>query len=111
MTLQHHSHDHHADDAAAPLGGGAVDPVCGMRVDRETAQHSLEHAGQRYNFCSRSCLEKFQTDPAQYLAHSAGHTAVEPASAPASTGESTALYTCPMHPQIVQQGPGNCPIC
>jgi Cu+-exporting ATPase len=82
-----------------------------MRVDPATAEHSLEHGGQRYYFCSGSCLEKFRSDPAKYLTHSDGHAAVRPASAPEPPGDSAALYTCPMHPQIVQQGPGNCPIC
>jgi Cu+-exporting ATPase len=106
MTPQHYHHH-----AAVPPGASAVDPVCAMRVDPATAQHAVEHAGQRYYFCSGSCLEKFRSDPAKYLADSDGRPAAPPASAAAAAGGSTALYTCPMHPQIVQQGPGNCPIC
>jgi P-type Cu+ transporter len=83
-----------------------------MRVDPATAQHTLDHAGQRYYFCSRSCREKFEADPRKYVSHSGRHAAAASrAPAPETPRDGTALYTCPMHPQIVQQGPGNCPIC
>ena len=80
----------------------ATDPVCGMQVDSESGR-SLEQAGQRYYFCSQRCLEKFQANPAGYLnpAISAAATA-----APVAGG-----YTCPMHPEVRQPGPGSCPKC
>ena len=74
-----------------------------MSVDPNTAKHRAEHAGHSYFFCSAGCRTKFLADPAKYL---------EPA--PAATVEAVpdgTIYTCPMHPQIRQVGPGNCPIC
>ena len=91
---------------AGPVAATAVkDPVCGMTVDPATSKHRLEHGGTTYHFCSAGCRTKFEADPAKYLAPKA---APAPASAPAKPG---ATYTCPMHPQIVQVGPGSCPIC
>ena len=80
------------------------DPVCGMTVDPATAQHRAAHAGQSYFFCSAGCQNKFEADPAAYI----GEKAEAPAAKPAPEGT---IYTCPMHPQIRQPGPGNCPIC
>jgi Cu+-exporting ATPase len=108
---QHHSHEHYDHATAAESDGGAVDPVCGMRVDPATARHSVEHAGRRYFFCSRSCLEKFRADPGRYVSDPRHHDPAAPLGGPEEQGDAAALYTCPMHPQIVQQGPGNCPIC
>ncbi|MDO8863759.1 heavy metal translocating P-type ATPase [Haliea sp. E1-2-M8] len=77
------------------------DPVCGMTVDPATAKHRSEHGGQTWYFCGARCREKFETDPEQYLGERQ-----EPAAAiPGAT------YTCPMHPEVRQQGPGDCPIC
>jgi len=78
------------------------DPVCGMSVDPTTAEHRAEHAGRSYFFCSARCRERFTSEPARYLAPAA----VKP---PAAAAE--ALWTCPMHPQIVRDAPGSCPIC
>ena len=78
------------------------DPVCGMRVDPHASSHSASHDGETYHFCSAHCLNKFVGDPDKYL-HGGGDAA---APAPAGT-----LYTCPMHPEIVQEGPGSCPLC
>ena len=80
------------------------DPVCGMTVDPATAKHRAAHAGQTYFFCSAGCQNKFEADPTAYV----GEKAEAPAAKPASEGT---IYTCPMHPQIRQPGPGNCPIC
>jgi Cu+-exporting ATPase len=80
----------------------AVDPVCGMTVDPHTTPHHATHAGRNYYFCCGGCREKFRTDPARYL----GETKAEPTPAPEG-----AIYTCPMHPEIHQVGPGSCPIC
>ncbi|MDE3177893.1 MAG: heavy metal translocating P-type ATPase [Pseudomonadota bacterium] len=79
------------------------DPVCGMKVDPATAKHKAEHAGRDYYFCSAGCRTKFIADPARYLAPK---PATPPEAAPAG-----AIYTCPMHPEIRQVGPGACPIC
>ena len=79
----------------------AEDPVCGMSVDRAAARHVAKHEGQRFYFCSAGCQSKFEAEPAKYLE---GHLA--PERMPAGT-----QYTCPMHPEIVQDGPGDCPLC
>ena len=78
------------------------DPVCGMTVDPHTAKHRAEHAGRTYYFCAAGCRTKFMADPARYLG---------PAQAHAEPVKPGAIYTCPMHPEIRQVGPGSCPIC
>ncbi len=78
------------------------DLVCGMDVDPATTAHHARHDGSDYPFCSDGCRRKFIADPQRYLDPSS-HVA---APVPAGT-----LYTCPMDPQIVQEGPGTCPIC
>src|ERR1700730_7031349 len=84
--------------------GSARDPVCGMRVDTATAKHRHEQGGHRYYFCSAGCREKFRADPARYLEKQ------EPARIKAAVPAGV-QWTCPMHPQIVRDGPGSCPIC
>ncbi len=79
------------------------DPVCGMDVTDESPNHT-EHDGQPYYFCSEHCLHKFQDDPCQYL-HPHPHSHAE---APV---DESGMYTCPMDPEIIQEGPGTCPIC
>ncbi len=109
MDDHQHAHDHsHAHGCCAGGEAGAatvVDPVCGMKVDPTTSRHRFEHAGTTFHFCSSGCQAVFAADPAKYLAPkvSAPKTA-----APVQAG---AVHTCPMHPQIRQQGPGSCPIC
>ena len=104
-----------------------TDPICGMTVDPQTAKWKSEHAGRTYYFCSRHCLEVFQTDPEKYAvppvkrteavvarrvgsktrrgerpaAHETGAAEVPPG----------AVYTCPMHPEVRRPGPGACPLC
>ena len=80
----------------------ALDPVCGMKVNPATTAHHATHNGVHYHFCSSGCLAKFSADPAKYLSDS---KRAEPVAAPG------AMWTCPMHPEIRQQGPGTCPIC
>ncbi len=87
----------------------STDPVCGMTVDPKSAQHRAEHGGETYLFCSAHCLEKFQAEPRRYVAAQNGHDHAQ-AGAPAKTGTGT-RYTCPMHPEIVRDEPGACPIC
>jgi P-type Cu+ transporter len=79
------------------------DPVCGMKVDPHTTAHRHSHRGRAYFFCSGGCRSKFAADPEKYLT-----TRNNPTSEQASPG---VIYTCPMHPQIRQVGPGSCPIC
>lgn len=79
-----------------------LDPVCGMKVDPATTAHHATHDGAHYHFCSAGCLGKFTADPAKYL------TSAPRAEVIAEPG---AIWTCPMHPEIRQQGPGTCPIC
>jgi P-type Cu+ transporter len=79
-----------------------TDPVCGMKVDPATSKHRLEHGGQTFHFCSANCRTKFEAEPGKYL---------NKAAAAPRAAQKGAIYTCPMHPQIRQQGPGNCPIC
>ena len=78
--------------------GGARDPVCGMTVDPATARNHSRHGGKTYYFCGSRCRERFEADPARYLA-------------PAPLATAAGPWTCPMHPQIVRDGPGSCPIC
>ena len=82
-----------------------IDPVCGMSVDPRSAAGSYEFRGTTYYFCNPSCLVRFKKDPELYLKPAADRPA--PAMAPVGTVE----YTCPMHPEIVRDGPGSCPIC
>ncbi|MEO8809888.1 MAG: heavy metal translocating P-type ATPase [Rhodanobacter sp.] len=90
---------HTADEAATPAI--ATDPVCGMKVDPQTAKHHAEHAGATFYFCGACCREKFVADPQAFL-----HGKAAPKSAPAGT-----IFTCPMHPEVQQVGPGSCPKC
>ncbi|HKR75104.1 MAG TPA: heavy metal translocating P-type ATPase [Rhodanobacter sp.] len=94
----HRGHDHHDHAQHARM---SKDPVCGMTVDPQTTAHHARHAGHDYHFCSTRCREKFVADPDAYLGER------KPASpAPAGT-----IYTCPMHPEVQQVGPGDCPKC
>ncbi|MBI2714775.1 MAG: heavy metal translocating P-type ATPase [Rhizobiales bacterium] len=92
MTAEHH-HD-------APSDGGVIDPVCGMSVDPHTAKHRADYRGHTYYFCNPGCRTKFVADPQKYLGEREPEPVVE-----------GAIYTCPMHPEIRQTGPGACPIC
>jgi P-type Cu+ transporter len=100
-------HDHHSHQQAYPGDAGEAahlvkDPVCGMDVDPRSAKHSAEVGGSTYYFCCNGCKTKFVADPASYISKQPKPPA------PAPEG---AIYTCPMHPQIRQTGPGSCPIC
>ena len=104
MSMPSHSHPAgHSCCATKSSGSGAktVDPVCGMTVDPATAAHQTAHEGQDYFFCSAGCRTKFTADPDRYLGEA-------PQTAPVIPG---AIYTCPMHPEVRQEGPGSCPIC
>ncbi len=85
-----------------------TDPVCGMTVSVESP-HVLQHEDKPVYFCSAGCKAKFAADPAKYpVSHPESNAPTPPAAEPTVDG---AIYTCPMHPQIRQAGPGNCPIC
>jgi Cu+-exporting ATPase len=104
-------HHHPAEASGESCGGkhggepaaaaAVIDPVCGMRVDPQIAKHRFTYRGQDYFFCSGRCRGRFEAEPEKFL-EPAKH---EPA---ASAG---AIYTCPMHPEVRQAGPGSCPIC
>ncbi|HEY9233882.1 MAG TPA: heavy metal translocating P-type ATPase [Phenylobacterium sp.] len=99
----HRGHEHHDDQRLGADGAETVkDPVCGMDVDPRTTPHKASFEGQEYFFCSAGCQAKFQKEPSRYTPSAPRPT---PA-APVGT-----IYTCPMHPQIRQVGPGACPIC
>ena len=89
------------------------DPVCGMDVDPGTAEHKVDHNGQSYFFCCRHCLEKFRAEPAMYLTPS-GQERADSGQAQGAASRPTdekGVYTCPMDPEVRQQGPGACPKC
>ncbi len=92
------THDHHHHDD--PAGATVKDPVCGMMVDPATTPHHHRHGGHDHHFCSAGCRTKFAADPDRYL------NLAEPE--PVVPG---AIYTCPMHPEVRQVGPGACPKC
>jgi Cu+-exporting ATPase len=96
----------------------AIDPVCGMKVDPARAAAHTEYKGKSYYFCCPGCLKKFEADPDRYLAPKPAPELIQltkgpriPVAAPAHSGAGSSKYTCPMHPEIVQDGPGSCPIC
>jgi Cu+-exporting ATPase len=85
-----------------------IDPVCGMDVTPgDAAGGSAEHAGTTYWFCNPGCRERFVADPARFL-HPSEPSHVAPGS---PQGKDTRVYTCPMHPEVRQVGPGSCPKC
>src|SRR5881396_1144273 len=93
----HASHSHHAHTVAT-----VRDPVCGMTVDPATSKHRFDYRGETFHFCSAGCRTKFAADPVAYL---------EKHSRPKAAVPEGTIYTCPMHPEIRQVGPGSCPIC
>jgi Cu+-exporting ATPase len=102
MADDQHGHDHHHDSAAVDSTNMAIDPVCGMKVDPATSKHRFDHGGETFHFCSERCRGKFAADPLLYL---------KPAAQAAPAPPKGTIFTCPMHPQIRQEGPGICPIC
>ena len=119
---------HDASGMSLPIMQGPAkhkDLICGMMVDPENAAGTVEHTGKTYYFCSKGCAERFSREPEKYLAvpgtggiqhgsrpanHRAAHYS-QAAESHATTDEKKVRYTCPMHPEIIQIGPGSCPIC
>jgi P-type Cu+ transporter len=89
--------------AAPALAAMAIDPVCAMTVDTTIGKPTHEHNGTTYHFCCKGCQTKFAADPERYLNPKPKADAPPP---PKGT-----MYTCPMDPEVVQEGPGTCPIC
>ncbi|HEX9640438.1 MAG TPA: heavy metal translocating P-type ATPase [Candidatus Krumholzibacteria bacterium] len=98
-----HEHAQHPEHDQAVSAASATDPVCGMGVSVDSAYQAL-HEGTEYRFCSARCLQKFQTNPGQYTGNGSTRS-----TEPKQTAQ--AEYTCPMHPEVVRNGPGSCPIC
>ncbi len=94
-----HAHQYHEHNQAT-----VKDPVCGMDVDPHNAKGQVSHQGRDYYFCSKSCETKFKNDPSKYIDK-------DSPALPDKPSQSNAIYTCPMHPEIKQVGPGDCPIC
>lgn len=114
MTFQHgHHHDNAGDGAATEL---LIDPVCGMTVKADT-KHRLRQARGEVLFCSAGCKTKFEADPAKFAKPPTAHNCTahghhhHAAAAPSGSVPAGAQWTCPMHPEIVRDGPGSCPIC
>ncbi len=99
--MDEHRHDRGHVSDGVPKAMTVTDPVCGMRVKPAKSTHRFEHAGTTFHFCSAGCERKFEANPGGYLGPKA----------PATRVKTEAIYTCPMHPEIRQQGSGSCPIC
>ena len=103
QAMKHDCCSGHAHPHAPTAEEIAIDPVCGMKVKVATAKNTTVHEGQTYYFCNPKCLQKFTAEPDRYL---------KPAeAAPAPAVPAGTIFTCPMHPEIRQVGPGSCPIC
>jgi len=85
----------------------STDPVCGMKISRETAKWSAEHGGETFYFCGQSCLKKFEANPMAWVGPQEKAQPQKPIDVAPMGGE----HTCPMHPEVVRDGPGDCPIC
>jgi Cu+-exporting ATPase len=102
----HNRHAHEGHDAHAPHPPTDLkDPVCGMGVT-DQSHHSVEHEGHHFYFCSAKCRTKFVEAPQKYVSGSDAPASPEPEAA-----QPGAIYTCPMHPEVQQDHPGNCPKC
>lgn len=97
-----HTHHHQVQEEHVHRADSLRDPVCGMTVT-DASRFRCEHHARWYTFCSEACLAKFQAAPSKYVEPS---TTEQPQAVPGGT-----LYTCPMHPEIRQDHPGQCPKC
>ncbi|CAN0570899.1 unnamed protein product, partial [Laminaria digitata] len=103
MDHQHSAACGHASPKSEPAQDQVIDPVCGMTVSLNSGKPSFAYADTDYHFCGQSCKDRFEADPVFYL--SGNHKRKQKAA------PKTALFTCPMDPEIIQEGPGTCPIC
>ena len=101
----HAHHDHHHDHAPQPASGGATatDPVCGMQVEMRDGARTRAYGDETFWFCSEGCQTRFDADPYFYASGNAANVKQQ--------APSGAQWTCPMHPEIVRDEPGSCPIC
>ena len=122
-----HTHHHHSPASAPPTPERVLDPVCGMKVDPAQARGGQSvYRGTTYSFCNPKCKTKFDADPEHYVkpepdqsaadmgpscCHGHGHTSAKPPAPVAASADAGAIYTCPMHPEVRQVGPGTCPEC
>jgi Cu+-exporting ATPase len=116
---EHETAPLHEHETAPPVDKDRVtDPICGMQVDPDAPLH-LHYHGTDYRFCSQHCLDAFEANPKRYVHESARQESdakdaccsVSSPSAPAPAAPGGTIYTCPMHPEIVQDHPGSCPKC
>ena len=106
MTTRNHGSAH----IPPPIESkSTIDPVCGMTVTPQQAAGVLEYQGRRHFFCSDRCLQTFQAEPARYTATPSAHPPALHVTAPPM--HQAVAYTCPMHPEVRQAGPGTCPQC
>lgn len=103
MDHQHHAHDHHDPAPVEAKGPTAIDPVCGMTVVIREGGRQENWGGETFHFCSDKCRARFNADPWHHASRRATGRKAAPAAA--------TTWTCPMHPQIVRNEPGSCPIC
>ena len=96
--MSSHSHRH---STTAPTN--VVDPVCGMTISPDDAAGHVDHQGRAYSFCSQRCVDKLRATPEAFLG--------DRSSVPAAPADRAREYTCPMHPDVVRDEPGPCPIC
>ncbi|VAX39326.1 Lead, cadmium, zinc and mercury transporting ATPase; Copper-translocating P-type ATPase [hydrothermal vent metagenome] len=109
MHEERKHHEQHAKSDAQSETRSVTDPICGMKIKPDAIAETITHGGETYHFCSTSCAEKFRGDPEEYV-HTHGSEKSEPPPVQAE-GSSQAIYTCPMHPEVRQVGPGSCPKC
>lgn len=103
MDHQHSATCGHASSESDTAQDQVIDPVCGMTVPLNSGKPSYTYGDAEHHFCSQSCKDRFEADPVFYL--SGNHKRKQKAA------PKTALFTCPMDPEIIQEGPGTCPIC
>src|SRR6056297_328476 len=101
IPMSEHAHHHH--DAPPSGAKTATDPVCGMQVEMREDARSREYSGETFWFCSEGCQTKFDADPYFYASDNAEKTGQK--------AQPGTQYTCPMHPEIIRDEPGSCPIC
>jgi len=112
MPQDHHHADLPGEERDGEHGTMVTDPVCGMKVDPRTSQHHHQLAGLAFYFCSAGCLKKFKSNPDRYLNSPAEDPAVtNPAKGALPQAAEGSTWTCPMHPEIRRDEPGQCPIC